>query len=57
MTKAALYREEAARLRRWEAVVTDPLLRRQVRAMAESYEKLALKADARKKPRDPNEAG
>lgn len=54
MSKAAHYREEAARARRWAADTADPEFRRQLLNIAESYEKLATKVDvqeAKEKPR------
>jgi hypothetical protein len=43
---AVRFRKRAARLRRWQPVVTNPAMRQQLLAIAESYDQLAAKADA-----------
>ncbi|HUN52986.1 MAG TPA: hypothetical protein VMU42_17805 [Candidatus Sulfotelmatobacter sp.] len=52
MNRGEHYREEAARARRWAADTTDPHFKEQLRQIAESYEKLAVRYEAAQPKKD-----
>jgi hypothetical protein len=51
MSKAVHFREEADRARRWAREAVDAEFRKKLLAIAESYDKLAVKAEARDAPK------